>query len=32
VENLIYPLLFFVLFAIVLWVLAGMPRPGVGRR
>lgn len=30
-ENLIYPLLFFLVFAVLLWVLAGRPRPGVGR-
>lgn len=30
-QNLVYPLIFFLVFALLLWVLAGMPRPG-GRR
>lgn len=30
-ENLIYPLLFFLVFALVLWLLAGKPRPRLGR-
>lgn len=29
-QNLVYPLIFFLVFALLLWVLAGMPRPGRG--
>ncbi len=31
-QNIVYPLLFFAVLALLIWVFAGMPRPGAGRR
>lgn len=30
--NVIYPAIAFLLFVLLLWVFAGMPRPRLGRR
>ncbi len=30
-QNVVYPLIFFLVLALLMWVFAGMPRPGRGR-